>query len=304
MDRLQSMRVFRRVVERASFAAAARDLGISNPAASKHVAALEESLGARLLHRTTRRVTATAAGTAYFERACRVLDEIDAMNQAVGRAASVPSGVLRVSVPLSFGLMHVTSLLPELLEAHPDLTLDVTYSDRFVDLLEERVDVVLRISRSLPDSSSLVSRRLARAAHVLCAAPSYLKRRGRPRSVADIAEHDTVVYSLSTAPGEWTFDGPNGRERVTARGRLVLSTSLAVRDAVVAGAGISLLPSFYVNDELREGTLVPLLERYITAPAILSAVFPESKHVPPKVRVFVEHLRSRFTRAPWALKGQ
>jgi DNA-binding transcriptional LysR family regulator len=299
------MRVFRSVVERASFAAAARDLRLSNGAVSKHVATLEESLGVRLLNRTTRRVTTTAAGAAYFERSRKVLEEIDEMERSVGRSASVPAGLLRVSVPLSFGLLHVTKELPALLAAHPELSLDVSYTDRFVDLLEERVDVVIRASRTLPDATSLVAQKLARAARVLCAAPSYLARRGAPRDVAQLPDHDCVMNNLGAGPrGQWTLSGPGGPETVEVRPRLVLSNSLAVRDAVLAGVGLSVFPAFFVDADLREGRLVRVLEPYAAEPVTVSAVYPGSRHPSPKLRVFVDHLRARFARAPWALKGR
>ncbi len=304
MDKLQSMRVFRRVVELASFAAAARDLRVSTAAASKHVAALEEALGARLLQRNTRRVSATTPGAAYYEHCVRILDEIEATEAALGRAALAPAGLLRVNVPLSFGLLHVSPLLPELLELYPELALEVSFSDRFIDLVEERVDVVIRIARSLPDSSSLAAQRLARAGHVLCASPAYLARRAAPRSPAELSQHECVTYALSSTPAEWHFEGPRGALTVEVRGRLVLSSSLAVRDAVLAGVGIGLLPKFYVCSELADGRLVPLLPGYEPQRVTISAVYARTKTLSPKVRVLVEHLRQRFSSAPWAERGQ
>lgn len=304
MDRLQSMRVFRRVVERASFAAAARDLRVSTAAASKHVAALEEQLGARLLQRTTRRVSATTPGMTYYEHCVRILDEIDATDAALGRAALAPAGVVRVNVPLSFGLQHVSPLLPELLAQYPELTLDVSFNDRFVDLVEERVDVVLRIARSLSDSSSLVAQRLARTGHVLCASPAYVERRGAPRSPAELAQHECVTYALSNSPTEWTFDGPRGSVSIEVRGRLVVSNSLAVRDAVLAGAGVGLLPRFYVCSELAQGRLVALLPGFEPPGVTVSAVYARSKTLAPKVRVVVDYFKARFSSAEWAERGR
>lgn len=304
MDRLQSMRVFRRVVERHGFAAAARDLRVSTAAASKHVAALEELLGARLLLRNTRRVSTTTPGAAYYEHCVRILDEIDATDAALGRAALAPTGLLRVSVPLSFGLLHISPLLPELLAQYPDLKLDVSFSDRFIDLVEERVDVVLRIARSLPDSSSLAAQRLARTGHVLCASPEYVERRGAPRSPGELAQHECVTYALSSSPTEWSFDGPRGSVSVEVRGRLVVSNSLAVRDAVLAGAGIGLLPRFYVWDLLAQGRLVALLPGFEPPRVTVSAVYARGKTLAPKVRVLVDFLRARFSTAEWADAGR
>lgn len=294
------MRVFRRVVDLTSFAGAARDLRLSNAAVSKHVATLEERLGTKLLHRTTRKLSLTAAGVSYHEHCCRVLDDIDVTEASLGRAASVATGTLRVNVPLSFGLLHISPLLPEIVAAHPELSLDVSFSDRFVDLLEEGVDLVIRIARKLPDSSSLVARPLARAAQVLCASPAYLERHGAPRTPGDIAEHSCVVYGMSSTPSEWTLGGSEGAVRVPVRGRLTLGNSIAIRDAVLAGAGLSLLPSFYVVEALRDGALVEVLADHPAPDITVFALHPQSKHHALKVRVFVDHLRARFAAAQWA----
>lgn len=304
MDRLQSMRLFRRVVERQSFAAAARDLRVSTPVASKHVAALEQSLGTRLLQRTTRRVSATSAGAAYYEHCVRVLDDIDQTDASLGRAAAQPAGLLRLSVPLSFGLLHVSPLLPELLERYPELSVDASFSDRFVDLVEDRVDLAIRIARRLPDAASLVAQRLASVAHVVCAAPAYLDRHGTPKAPSDLQRHACVTYSLGSAPTRWSFDGPRGPSRIDVQSRLVVSNSLAVRDAVLAGVGIGLLPAFYVGTELADGRLVALLGAYRTDRVGISAIYTRAGAASPKVRAVVELLRERFSRAAWAERSR
>jgi DNA-binding transcriptional LysR family regulator len=294
------MRLFRRVVERQSFAAAARDLRVSTAVASKRVAALEEALGTRLLQRTTRRVSATAPGVAYYEHCVRVLDDIEQTEASLGRSATLPAGLVRLSVPLSFGLMHISPLLPTLLERYPELALDVSFDDRFVDLVEERVDVALRIARSLPDSASLVSQRLAFASHVLCASPAYLERHGAPRSPADLERHACIAYGLSSAPARWSFEATRGVVDVAVRGRLVLGNSLAVRDAALAGAGIAMLPAFYLQAELTGGRLIALLPGYRTARVAVSALYAKTKTVAPKVRAVVDFLRQHLSAAPWA----
>lgn len=300
MDRLQSMQVFRRVVELASFAAAGRDQRLSTASVSKHVAALEASLKTKLLHRTTRQVSTTAAGAAYYDHCIRVLEDIERTEQSLGRAAAVPSGLLRVSAPLSFGMLHLTKLLPELMASYPELVLDVAYTDRFIDLVEERVDVAIRIARSLPDSATLVAQRLGRATHVLCASPGYVAEHGAPRSPAELPKHSCILFSGSSTRERWAFSGSRGAAEVDIDARLTLSNSLAIRDAVLAGLGIALIPSFYVMDELVEGKLVPLLRNYEAPGITVHAVFPQSKNQSPKVRVFVEYLRSHFARARWA----
>jgi DNA-binding transcriptional LysR family regulator len=301
VDLLLAMQVFRRVVELRGFSAAARDLRMSNAAVSKQIAALEERLRTRLLHRTTRRVSPTAAGTAYYERCLRILEDVDEAERALAQAGAAPTGTLRVNAPATFGTLHLSPLVPEMLARWPELTLDLSFSDRFVDLVEEGVDVVVRIASELPDSATLIAQRLARVRVVLCAAPSYLAKHGTPRRPADLVKHECVVYSLGRSPGEWTLTARDGTaEVVRVTGRLVAGNSLVIRDAVVAGAGITLLPRFYIVDELRRGTLRPVLESHAPPPVYVHAVYPRARHLSQKVRLFAELLRERFAKAPWA----
>lgn len=300
MDVLHAMRVFRRVVELNGFSAAARDQRLSNAAVSKIVAALEERLRAKLLNRTTRRQSLTPEGTAYYERCVGILDDVDETERSLSKNATAPSGLLRVNAPMSFGLLHVAPLAPVLLARWPALSLDLSFTDRFVDLVQEAVDVVVRIATELPDSASLTAQRLACARRVLCASPRYLRKHGTPKSPVDLARHECIVYSEARPPREWPLDGPGGPIRVNARGRLVLNNSLAIRDAVLAGAGISLLPSFYVEPHLRRGELRAVLTDYVPKPLFVHAVYARSKHLSPKVRAWVDLLRERFKKAEWA----
>lgn len=298
MDRLLSMTVFRRVAELESFSAAARDLGLSNAAVSKHVAALEEHLRTRLLHRTTRRVAPTPAGAAYLERCARILDDLAEAEEQVMQSTAAPKGTLRVNVPAAFGLLHVSPLVPSLLAKWPELTLDLSLTDRFVDLVEEGVDVVLRIASELPDSSTLVAQRLARTRSLVCGAPRYFRKRGVPRVAADLAAHNCIGYGL-VAP-EWRFEGPDGPARVAVKGNLRADNSLLIRDALVAGAGVGLMPAFYVDSLLRDGKLRQVLTDHVAPPVFIHAVYPRQRHLSTKVRVFVEHVRAAVAGAPWA----
>jgi DNA-binding transcriptional LysR family regulator len=302
MDLMQAMRVFRRVVELKGFSAAARDQRLSNAAVSKQVAALEDHLKTRLLNRTTRRVSPTTAGAAYYERCVRILDDVDDAERALSRSAAAPRGLLRLNVPMSFGLLHVAPLIPELLARYPDLKIDLSLTDRFVDLVEEGVDVVVRIAGELPDSMSLVAQKLARARHVVCGSPKYLRKHGEPRRPSDLTRFDCVVYSLGQNPGEWWFEGPQGPERVRVEGRLTVNNSLVIRQALVAGAGLSLLPAFYVGAELRSGALRAVLSEHEARSLYVFAVYQRGRHLSPKVRVVVEFLRERFAKAEWAIK--
>jgi len=300
MDRLQAMTALRRVVELKSFSAAAREQRVSSAAITKQIAALEQHLETRLLNRTTRRVSPTAAGLAYYEQCCRILDDIESVEGSLAGTTKKPQGTLRMNVPMSFGLLHVAPLVPELLARYPDLRLELSFTDRFVDVVEEGVDVIIRITDRLQDSDTLVAHKLARARSVVCASPKYLRKHGEPKTPLELARHECVVYSLGQRPGEWTFVGPNGKERVRVNGRYVVNNSLAIRDALVAGAGLTLLPSFYVERELREKTLRAVLTEYETPPIHIYGVYQRSPHVPFKVRAVLDFLGERFAGADWA----
>ncbi len=289
MDRLLSMTVFRRVAELHSFSAAARDLGLSNAAVSKHVATLEERLQARLLHRTTRKVSLTSAGAAYLARCARILDDVDELDQAVAQTTE-PRGLLRVNVPAAFGVIHLAPMLPALLAAHPELSLDVSFTDRFVDLVEEGVDVVIRIARELPDSATFVGHRLVRSEHVVVASPRYLAAHGTPKRTADLAKHACIVYG--GGPGAW-FDVP-------VSGRLRVDNSLAIRDALLAGAGIAMMPRFYVDELIRTKQVTQVLATAPSSPIWIHAVYPRQRHLSTKIRLFIEGVRAHLARQPWA----
>lgn len=302
MDLIRAMRLFRRVVELRHFSAAARELRLSNASVSKEIAALEEHLRTTLLHRTTRRVSLTTAGAGYYERCIRILDEIDEAERALSQPATSPTGTLRVNVPMSFGLLHVSPLLPEMLARWPGLRLDVSFTDRFVDVVEEGADLVIRIASELPDSASLTAQKLAQARHVLCAAPAYLAKHGAPETPEELAAHECIVYSLGRAPDAWTFQGPRGPSRVQVRGRLRADSSLVIREAARRGVGIALLPSFYVGEELARGELVRVLADHELPLFHVHAVHPRSKHVASRVRVVVELLKERFSKSDWAAR--
>ena len=302
MDRLQAMVALRRVVELKSFSAAARDQRVTSAAITKQIAALERHLHTRLLNRTTRRVSPTPAGAAYYQECCRILDDLAEVEGTLSGAATRARGTLRVSAPMSFGLLHVMPHLPELLARHPELHLDVSLADRFVDVVEDRADVIIRVTDRLHDSDTLVARKLARTGSLLCASPKYLRARGEPKTPQDLAQHDCLVYSLGRAPGEWTFTGPNGRERVRVSGRLAVNNSLALRDATVAGAGIALLPAFYVQAELRAKKLRQVLGDHAPPPLFVYGLYQRSPHVPFKVRALLDFLGDRFASASWATR--
>lgn len=297
MEALNDLAVFVRVVERGSFTAAAEDLALSKAVVSKYVSRLEARLGARLLNRTTRRLTLTEAGSVLFERGGRALGELAEAEQDVARLTGAPRGQLRISAPMSFGILHLAPRLPAFLSRHPAIALDVQLDDRMVDLVRERIDVAIRITQ-LADSS-LVARRLAPCRQVVCAAPSYLKREGAPQAPSELTRRNCFTYSLLRNAQDWRFQAPGGRWiAVSARGNLRSNNTLALREAALAGAGIMHCPTFYVGDDLASGRLVPLLQGYRVPELSIYAVFPERRQLAPKVRAFVDFAAGVFPDPP------
>ncbi|MGE5475809.1 MAG: LysR family transcriptional regulator [Bacteroidales bacterium] len=297
MDLLAGMAVFARVVDAGGISAAARDLRLSKSAVSKQLAALEDRLGARLLQRTTRRMSLTEAGAGFLEHCRRVVAEAEAAESAVGALQAEPRGTLRINAPMTFGTMHLAAAMPDFMARYPQLTVNLSLNDRLVDLLEEGYDVAVRIGR-LADSS-LVARKLAPARRVIVAAPSYLDRRGRPQSLAELAGHDVLSYSYISAADEWTFLGPGGEESVRVEPRLSANNGEILLAACLAGTGIAAVPTFISGPSLRAGTLVRLLPQYESAGLGIHAVWPTARHLSAKVRAFVDFLAERFGPVPY-----
>jgi len=293
MTRLDAMAVFAQVVEAESFSAAARELGVAKSSVSKQISRLEDELGVRLLNRTTRRLSLTEAGQTFYQGCQRVVAEAAAAESAVTHLAAAPRGRLSVGAPMSFGLRHISPVLPLLLGRCPELTVDLALNDRFVDLVEEGFDVGVRIAH-LKDSS-LVARRLAPSRSVLCAAPEYLAAHGMPRTVEDLSAHECLLYSYQVSGGKWRFDGPNGRRELRVQGRLRANSGESVLAAALAGFGIARLPSFICGDALRDGRLIRLLPDWIDPfEPVINAIYPASRNLSPKVRVFIDFLVEQF----------
>lgn len=299
MDNLTDIAVFVRVVDRGSFTAAAEDLAISKAAISKYVSRLEARLGARLLNRTTRRLTLTEAGTVLFDKTRHALGELADAEAEVAQLTGEPRGTLRITAPMSFGQLHLAPLLPEFLKKYPAVSLDVQLDDRFVDLVKERMDLAVRITQ-LTDSS-LVARRLAPCRQVVCASPAYLKQHGIPQTPADLARHNCFTYSLLRGSQDWRFVGVGGRPvAVSVRGNLRSNNTMALKTAALAGAGILHCPTFYAGPELAAGKLVPVLLNYRIPEIAIYAVYPERRQLAPKVRAFIEFAARAFTeKPPW-----
>ena len=302
MSRLSDIEVFVSVVRHGSFTSAARELGISKSYASKQVRALEERLGARLLHRTTRTLTATDAGQAFADRCGDLLDDLDEAERAVSALQVAPRGVLRVTAPMSFGYRFVAPALASFMSAHPELVVVADYSDRRVDLVNEGFDLAIRVGGM--QDSSLIARRLAPCDGVLAASPAYLKAHGVPRRAEDLREHDCVVYSFHDTPTTWTMrhSDTEGQVRVKVKQRLACNNGEAIVDALLAGVGIAELPDFFVHDLIKKGKLTHVLPGWSGVGELgVWAVYPHSRHLAAKVRLFVDHLAKSLKGVSWAV---
>ncbi len=293
MSHLAEIETFVEVVEAGGFRAAATRLELTASAVSKRVRGLEERLGARLLNRTTRRVAPTDVGRALFERARAILSDLEDAEAAVAELQAEPRGPLRVGAPMDFGRRHLAEPLAAFAVAHPGVSLDVELTDRFVDVVGEGFDVVVRIG-ALPDSS-LVARRLAPCRRVLVASPTYLAARGAPSCGAELAEHDVVGYALEAARS-WVIDA----EPHVLPERHRADNGEMVRALVLAGRGLALLPTFLVGDDLRDGSLVEILRGRVDADLAIHVVTPHRKLLSTKVRLLLEHLRAPLgAEPPW-----
>ncbi|MGB5808127.1 LysR family transcriptional regulator [Castellaniella sp.] len=300
MDKYQEMRVFTAVVDAGSFVAAAEALGMSKAAVSRYVSDLEQRLGVRLMHRTTRRLSLTAEGEVFLARSREILASIEESEAEVSTRSRTASGLLKVSVPVSFGIRHLAPLWCEFMQAHPRVTLDVQLADRIMDLVDEGFDLAVRIAR-LPDSS-LVSRKLASTRLVLSASPEYLRRRGSPGHPGELAGHDVIGYSLLAMSDQWQFTGPQGPATVKVRPHVWSNNGDTCVAACVRGAGIQLQPTFLIESELASGQLVEVLPQYRSMELGIYAVYPTRKFVLPKVRALVEFLSAKLADAQWAAR--
>ena len=302
MDRLVCNRMFVAVMETGSFARAAERLGTSPGQASKLVSRLEAELGVRLLNRTTRALAATEAGRAYFERMRVLLADFDALEDAVRSTSSTPRGRLHITAPVSFGTRQLAPALIEFARKFPQIELDVSFSDRVVNLVDEGFDAAVRIGK--PDDTSLVARRLCEARIVLGAAPAYLEKHGMPQTPDDIAAHDTIIDTNFRDPGIWRFRKPGGGEMtVEVSGRLRFSNADVCIAAAEAGLGIMRAPSFIAGPRFQAGTLEPLLRDCEEPPLAVYILYPPGRHLAIKVRVFVDFLVAHYRNGPEWDKG-
>jgi DNA-binding transcriptional LysR family regulator len=297
MDRYQEMQVFAAVVDNGSFVKAADALRMSKAAVSRHLAELESRLGVRLLHRTTRKLSLTDEGQTFHARCSSLLAEIAEAEAEITARSGQASGLLRINVPVTFGIMHLARLWPSFMAQHPQVELDITLADRLVDLVEEGIDMAVRIAR-LP-SSSLISRKLATTRLVLCASPAYLAQHPALEHPRDIARHAVLAYTLLSTGDEWQFSGPEGPVAVRIKPRLRSNSGDTCRAAALQDQGLILQPSFLIDADLRSGALVEVLPRYRATELGIHAVYASRQHVSPKVRLLIGFLAAALRTVPW-----
>lgn len=291
MDMLRAMTVFSRVVETGSFSAVARDLGIGQPAISKTVEALEQHLGVRLLLRSTRRLTITEAGQAFYENAAQVVALAEEAETSARGAAGL-FGRLRISVPVTFGRLHLVPKLHLFMEQHPNLQIELLMDDRYVDLIAEKIDLSLRTG-TLSDSN-LTARKLATTQRYVVASPAYLAKKGRPTTPADLLEHDVIVYGQGSGAREWQFKQGTTQTSIQVKSRFQVSAAEGLREAVLSGMGLAIASTWMVRSELEQGHLVTVLDHWKLAPVDLWAIHASGRMVSMKVRTFLNWFESVF----------
>ncbi len=296
-DRLNGMRVFAQVVEAKSFSAAADKLGMSKSLASRHVSALERSLSAKLLNRSTRKLSLTDAGAVFYEHCARIVQEAELASERLSRTQSEPAGLVRVTAAQAFAVRHVLPALPELHRKYPKIRVKLSCSNRALDLGGEGFDVGIRVS--FDPAPDLVARKLAANRAVLCASPAYLKRRGTPRRLEDLPDHDAVVFPPLAPNGRWTLRRNGRKYSAQVAGVLETDEMEAVRAAVTAGLGIGILPLYMVSDTLRRRQLVPVLREFQVVPeSAIYLVYLPNATLPSRVRALIDFLVERFTPVP------
>lgn len=298
MDRFDELNTFVRVVESGSFTAAADDLDMAKSAVSRRIAELEKRLGAQLFRRTTRRLNLTDSGRGFYEHAKRIIEDLDEAESRVAQANCELGGRLRIALPMSFGLRHLSSAICDFGERHPRIEFDLDFNDRRVDLVQDGFDVAVRIGRL--DDSSLVARRLFDARTVIVASRGYIERHGQPLTPDDLTRHDVLVYSNVPVSDRWTWwDGQGEQHTVQVKVALKANSGEYLCQAAVAGYGIVMQPTFIVHGHVARGELVPVLTGYDWPVSPAYAVYPPTRHLSYRVRAFIDFLVERYEGTPY-----
>jgi DNA-binding transcriptional LysR family regulator len=298
MDRFEALETFVRVVEAGSISGAADRMQVAKSAVSRRLAELEQHLGVQLVRRTTRRMDLTTTGRSLYERAVRLLADLQETELAVSSEHGALSGSLRVAAPLSFGLRHLTGAIDDFLQLHPGVQFDLDFNDRQVDILQESFDVAVRIAEL--EDSTLIARRIAPIHSTLIASPAYLERYGNPRTPAELQQHHCLVYTNLPDPALWSYRDRNGEAgRVKVNPALKANNGDFLRDMAAAGRGIVLQPTFICHGAIEQGELVPVLGDYTWRSINAYAVYPQTRHLSQRVRAFVDFLVERFAGVPY-----
>lgn len=292
MDRLKSLEVFLRVVEKGGFSAAAEVFDISPTMVGKHIRALEDRIGGRLLNRTTRRQSLTELGRTYYKRSKQLIADFEAIEGTVNEMRAAPRGVLRVNAPISFGSMQLVPALRAYLDRYPEVEIDLTLSDRVVDLVEEGYELAIR--GGVLGNSGLVARKLAPFRLVTCASPDYLKRHGVPKAPRDLLDHNCLEFAHGSSGRRWHFHGRSGKQTIQIKGNLKINNGAALREATLSGLGIIMQPEALVADDIAAGRLVQVLPNFQSASRTLHIVYLPDRRLSPKLRSFIDFMVERF----------
>ncbi len=296
IERMRDIHAFVHVAETKSFTAAAERIGLSRSAVGKSVLRLEDRLGVRLLQRTTRSVSLTGEGAVFLDRCIRILADLDEAEMSMLSHSQAPRGRLRLELPVSFGRLHVLPIVNQFISKWPEISVNVSFNDRFVDLIDEGIDLAIRLGGS--DDSRLMTRLLAPHRLVTCASPAYLKSYGIPTNIDELAQHSCLAFVHGGRAGDWRFNVDGHIRTVAVNGRFTSTNAEALRDATLAGHGIARLATFLISDDLRAARLVPVLSEYSTDGPAVRAVYPSSRHLSPKVRSFIDELLTAWRPDP------
>jgi DNA-binding transcriptional LysR family regulator len=297
---LNDILVFTKVVETRSFTGAAEQLGLPKSTVSRRLAQLEERLGVRLVQRTTRKLALTDIGQAYYERCSRIVADVAAAEQLVTDMQATPRGRVRITAPVDISTRYLGRICAAFVATNPDVTVELEASDRIVDLIEEGFDVALRFG-ALPEST-LIARRLCRIDSLLVATPAYLARRGTPAAIEELDDHERVLFTPSPRVQSWTLVQGEATYEFGRPARFASNNIGAVHEAVLAGAGISVMTEFMVADDLAEGRLVPVLPAWRNRSVDAHAVYPARQNLPPRLTLFLDHLAKSFDPLPWTVR--
>ncbi|CAN5891392.1 LysR family transcriptional regulator [soil metagenome] len=296
---LNDIVVFTKVAETKSFTGAAEQLGLPKSTVSRKLAQLEERLGVRLVQRTTRKLALTEIGEAYYERAARIVADLQAAEQVVTDMQATPRGRLRITAPIDLSTRYLGAIIADFISKHPEITVELDATDRVVDLIEEGYDVAVRFGQ-LPEST-LIARKLTTFDGILCAAPSYLASRGTPSAIEELDDHDKVLFMPSARATGWTLTNGDQSYEVGRPARFISNNLGAVRDVVLAGGGIAVITEFMVACDIHQGKLVRLLPQWAGRAIEVQAVYPARQNLPPRLTLFLDHLNKALNPAPWTI---